>query len=93
MRITSAQPLDHFRITLHFEDGAFGVVDLSHLSGRGVFQAWLQVGVFEQVSISPVGALQWPGDIDLCPDSLYLQLTGKTVAKVLPSSGQSLTHA
>lgn len=87
MKITEAHPLDHFRVSLRFDDGVFGVVDLSHLAGRGVFQSWLLESVFEQVSISPAGALQWPGDIDLCPDSLYLRLTGKTAAEVLPSNG------
>jgi len=93
MRITEAQAMDDFRVSLRFDDGVLGVVDLSHLAGRGVFQAWLLDRVFEQVFISPVGALQWPGDIDLCPDSLYRQVTGKTAAEVLSLMGHSLTHA
>ena len=93
MKITEAHPLDHFRVSLRFDDGVFGVVDLSHLAGRGVFQSWLLESVFEQVSISPAGALQWPGDIDLCPDSLYLRLNEKTAAEILPLMGHSLTHA
>ena len=93
MRITDAQPHDRFRVSLRFDDGASGTVDLSHLAGRGVFSAWLQEGVFEQLSISPIGALQWPGDLDLCPDSLYLQMVGKTAAEVFSTLGHSLTHA
>ena len=93
MKITEAKPIDRFRVSLCFDDGTSGTVDLSHLAGRGVFRAWLQEGVFEQLSISPIGALQWPGDLDLCPDSLYLQMVGKTAAEVFPALRHSLTHA
>jgi Protein of unknown function (DUF2442) len=93
MKITEAKAVDRFRVSLRFDDGASGIVDLSHLAGRGVFRAWQQEGVFEQLSISPVGALQWPGGLDLCPDSLYLQMTGKPAADVFPALQHSLAHA
>jgi len=93
MKITDAKPLDRFRVSLRFDDGASGTVDLSHLAGRGVFRAWLQEGVFEQLFISPIGALQWPGDLDLCSDSLYLQMVGKNAAEVFPILRHSPTHA
>ena len=80
-------------MSLRFDDGASGTVDLSHLAGRGVFRAWLQEGVFEQLSISPIGELQWPGDLDLCPDSFYLQMVGKIAADVFPTLRHSLSHA
>ena len=93
MKITEAKPVDRFHVFLRFDDGASGTVDLSHFAGRGVFRAWQQEGVFEQLSISPVGALQWPGDLDLCPDSLYLQMVGKSAAEVFPVLHHSLAHA
>ncbi len=93
MKITEAKPLDCFRVSLRFDDGVSGTVDLSHLAGHGVFRAWLQEGVFEQLSITPIGALQWPGDLDLCPDSLYLQIVGKTAADVFPTLSHSFSHA
>ena len=93
MKITEAKPVDRFRVSLRFDDGASGIVDLGHLAGLGVFRAWQQEGVFEQLSISPVGALQWPGELDLCPDSLYLRMTGKSAAEVFPTLQHSLAHA
>lgn len=92
MKITDAKPVDRFRVFLRFDDGVSGTVDLSYLAGQGVFCALEKEGVFEQLSISPAGALQWPGDLDLCPDSLYLQMTGKSAAEVFPALQQSLTH-
>jgi len=82
MKITEAKAVGRFQVFLRFDDRASGSVDLSHLAGRGVFCAWQQEAVFEQLTISPNGALQWPGDLDLCPDSLYLQMVGKSDAEV-----------
>lgn len=93
MKIIEAKVLDRFQVFLRFDDGASGAVDLSQLAGRGVFRAWEEAGAFEQLSISSAGALQWPGDLDLCPDSLYLQMLGKPAAEVFPALRESLTHA
>ncbi len=93
MRITEAKPAGRFRVFLRFDDGTSGTVDLSDLAGRGVFSAWLRDGEFERVSVSSQGALLWPGDLDLCPDALYLQLTGKAAADVFPALRTSLANA
>jgi hypothetical protein len=93
MRIIEAKPVGRFQVFLRFDNGASGTVDLSGFAGRGVFSAWSSEGVFEQLSISTVGALQWPGDLDLCPDSLYLQMTGKSAPEVFPAMRSSLVHA
>jgi hypothetical protein len=92
MRIVDVQPLADFRVALRFDNGETGTVDLSHLAGRGVFSAWLEEGAFEAVVISSTGALQWPPDLDLCPDSLYLQMTGKSVDELFQTV-KPLTHA
>lgn len=85
MQITNAKPLRGYRVELEFDDGVRGIVDLSGYAGVGVFEAWLKPGFFEQVTITDLGALAWPGDLDLCPDALYLKLTGKLVEAVFPS--------
>ena len=85
MRVTSVKPLGEFRVEVEFDDGAHGVVDLSDYAGIGVFEAWLRPGFFEQVSITQSGALAWPGDLDLCPDAVYMRLTGKRPEDVFPS--------
>lgn len=93
MKVTAVEPLHLFRLSLRFDDGVVGMVDLGHLAGHGVFQIWQWPGVFEQVAITPVGALEWPGEIDLCPDALYLQVTGKTPEEVFPALSHSLSQA
>ena len=60
-------------------------IDLSHLVGQGVFEAWDDRAFFETVYINPVGgAITWNEDIDLCPDALYMELTGKSFEELTP---------
>ena len=72
------------RIWLRFSDGSAGEVDLSGLVGRGVFRAWDRGGVFEKVHVAPHGAVAWDDEIELCADSLYLEVTGKSAEEVCP---------
>ena len=78
------RPLSGYRIWLRYVDGVEGEVDLSHLAGRGVFKVWVDRKVFEDVHVDESGAIAWNGDIDLCPDALYLRLTGKAIEELFP---------
>ena len=71
-------PLPGYRLRLRYSDGVAGEVDLSHLAGRGVFELWNDPVEFQRVSIGPSGEIRWTPEIDLCPDALYLQITGQT---------------
>lgn len=78
------KPLKNFRLWLRYDDGAEGEVDLSDLACKGVFRAWSKPGPFEAVHVSGHGSIAWTGDLELCPDALYMQLTGKKPAEVFP---------
>ena len=67
-----------YRIWIEFSDGESGEVDLSHLAGQGVFVAWNEPGFFEKVHVDSFGAIAWSEDVDLCPDALYMEITGKS---------------
>jgi hypothetical protein len=84
-KVTSARALAGYRVALRFDDGTDTTVDLSHLAGRGVFTAWGVPGEFERLEIGTAGELIWPCGVDLCPDALYLQATGRSVSDVFPS--------
>ena len=51
----------------------------------GGFAAWLVPGVFEQAKLSEFGVPEWHGELDLCSDSLYMQLTGKSAEEIFPN--------
>ena len=73
-----------YHIWIEFSDGEAGEVDLSHLVGMGVFAAWEEPGFFDKVYVDSYGAVAWSEDLDLCPYSLYIDLTGKPVEEVMP---------
>ncbi len=88
VRPTEVAALGDYRIWIQYSDGSAGEVDLAHLAGRGVFSAWEDRRYFEDVCLGPAGAIAWGEDIELCPDALYMQVTGKPLGEVI--SGISL---
>lgn len=92
-KLLEARPLANYRLHLRYDDGEAGDVDLRDLAGRGVFAAWLKPGAFEQARVIDQSAVQWPGDIDLCADALYLQLTAKPPEQLFPNLARIRDHA
>ncbi len=77
IRPTKVEARENWRIWLRYSDGAAGEVDLSHLKWASVFAAWDNPDFFKDISLTPHGGIAWGEDIELCPDALYMQLTGK----------------
>jgi hypothetical protein len=92
-KITRVKILQEYRLELTFDDGVSGAVDLSHLAGKGVFSRWLDRNEFEKVRIGAAGELLWSDDLDLCPDALYLQVTGKKPEDIFPALRGEHAHA
>lgn len=81
-KIAEVKALLHYRFWLRYADGIEGEVDLSDLAGKCVFAAWNEREFFESGRIDEWGALAWGDSLDLCPDALYLRITGKTPDEV-----------
>ena len=92
-KIVEVKALHDYRLWLRYEDGVEGEVELSDLAGQGVFAAWNDRRFFEDVHIDNSGALAWGDQLDLCPDALYLRLTGKTPDEVFPKLKSREVHA
>ena len=84
-RPIEVKALPNFQIWLRYDDGAEGNIDLSDLAGRGVFRAWNDRTFFNTVRLSSHGAIEWGSDIDICPDAMYLRLTGKSPEDLFPN--------
>lgn len=82
-----------YRIYIRYSDGAAGEIDLSEFAGRGVFSAWLRPGEFEQVQIGEHRQVRWNEEAELCPDALYLRLTGKTPEEYFAEAETASAHA
>ena len=92
-KISSFKVLDNYRVWLQFDDGVEGTVDLSRLVGQGVFAAWGDYAFFRRAFLAGQGALTWPGELDLCPDALYLEVTGKRPEDLFPNLKTFTSHA
>jgi hypothetical protein len=90
----AVQTLPDHKLKLRFDDGVEGVVNLSTEVGKGVFAAWQDPQHFASVKIQHGGrSLEWPGEIDLCADALYLEITGKAVEELFPALQSETAHA
>ena len=72
-RVTHVKALPGFRLHVRFVDGIEGHVDVSgliHSKKAGVFAALADPARFKQVYVE-VGAVTWPGELDLAPDTMH----------------------
>jgi hypothetical protein len=78
--VVSVEPISPLALAVCFADGTEGKVrfEPSHLTG--VFEALKDPAIFRQVRVE-LGAVTWPGDIDLAPDAMYREIkrTGEWV--------------
>lgn len=81
-RPVQVRALKGFRLWLRYDDGTEGEVDLSEFAGRGVFRPWDDYRTFEDVRLGDHGRISWGKDVDMCPDALYLRLTGRKPEEV-----------
>jgi hypothetical protein len=76
-RIETAQPLIGYRLKVRFNDGLEGIYPVEPERRGGVFLKLLEAKTFNAVSINPdFGCVEWPGGIDLCPDTMHQAMTG-----------------
>ena len=81
-RVKQVRYLGDYRLELGFADGVTGELDFrERIVGRGgMFMPLEDVEFFKQVQVDvEAGTLVWPNGVDLCPDVLYSQVTGKPI--------------
>jgi len=77
-KIIAVKPLENYKIEVNYENGVKGRIDLSDIIGKGVFSAIKDTKEFKKVCIDPqTHTVCWPNGIDLCPDSIYMEITAK----------------
>lgn len=92
-KLIQVEPLPGYRLRVQYADGVAGVVDLSHLAGKGVFRLWNDPKAFGRVSLGTGGEVCWSDEVDLCADALYLQVTGKQPDDVFSGLKKASLHA
>ena len=87
IRIVSAEPLPDCRLKVIFNDGVSGIFSVEPERRGGVFLKLLDTRVFNAVSVNPdFGCVEWPGGVDLCPDTMHQAMTGSESEAELPAA-------
>ena len=72
-RVAEVEALPGFRLRVRFNDGSEGTVEMAEFvnsKAAGVFAALRDENAFRQARIV-LGAVTWPGDLDLAPDAMH----------------------
>ena len=93
IRPVEIQARDNYKIWLRYSDHSEGIVDLAYLIDRGAFKALKNKDFFESVYINEFGSIAWGDEIELCPDALYLKITGKEIEDIMPGFKKYASNA
>ena len=69
-RVKSVLPESDYTLLITFNNGEHGLFDVKPYMSHGIFTALNDKNIFRQVKAFN-GSILWPGDLDLCPDTLY----------------------
>lgn len=79
--LKTADALPGYRLSLEFEDGVKGIIDLSKWKGKGVFSYWNDDKNFRLFNLTNDKKIKWNEEIDMDPDAFYLKLINKTFSE------------
>jgi hypothetical protein len=84
--VTMARYVRGYCIELHFEDGASGIADLAgYLEAGTVLEQLKDEALFKSFQVE-YGTLVWKnGELDIAPETLYTQATGRSTEFARPS--------
>ena len=75
-RVAEVEALPGFRLRVRFNDDTAGIVEMAEFvksAAAGVFAVLRDEKLFRQVKVS-LGAVTWPGDLDLAPDAMHREI-------------------
>lgn len=75
-RLTKVKALPNYVLEVQFKDGTHGIVEMESLimsSKAGVFAQLKDQNLFNKVYLE-MGAVTWPGEMDLAPDAMYEEI-------------------
>lgn len=70
--VKQVRTLDDYRLEMKFENGERRVFDARPYLQRGVFVRLQNPSVFRAARVV-AGSVEWPGELDLSYDTLYLE--------------------
>ena len=80
-KVSKVSVVGPYCLSVEFEDGVKGEVDLSDRLFGPVFEPLKDPDFFARVAIDEFGAVCWPNGADIAPDALYETLVARAGAK------------
>jgi len=92
--VVSAVYRGGYKIEVTFDDGEKGVIDFSkYLRRGGVFERFKDMDFFRGFTINQeLGILTWQDEIDIAPETLYADATGKPLPSWAKKKVKSLAN-
>jgi hypothetical protein len=84
-KVIAVQANDDFSLELRFRGGTVKVFDVKPYLDYEVFRELGDLNYFKQVTVA-FGAVQWPHEQDISPETLYLEGTTVTAATLTDSN-------
>ena len=87
--VKRVRPLEDYQLEVIFENGERRIFDVKPYLQRGVFVRLQNRATFQAVRVV-AGSVEWPGELDLSYDTLYLESQPTTIApEVLQRQAES----
>ncbi len=80
-KVSKVSVVGPYRLSVEFEDGVKGEVDLSARLFGPVFEPLKDPDFFARVAVDEFGAVCWPNGADIAPDALYETLVARAITK------------
>jgi len=84
MKATKVRSLPGYRIDVSFEDGVHGIIDLTEVVQKGIFQELQDETLFSKVYTTGY-SIAWSEELEIDALAIYAELQGKSTEEVLKS--------
>jgi len=71
IKVIAVKPLDDYQLEITFDTGETKTFDCKYLLNQGVFKQLKENSLFKFARVE-YGTVTWPNEIDIAPDTLYL---------------------
>ncbi len=71
-RVSKVVAKENYTLLVYFTNGEKGMYDVKPLFAFPIFQSLKELDVFGEVHVGNGNTVCWGEDIDICPDTIYL---------------------
>jgi hypothetical protein len=89
MKVQEVKYLSDYTISVKFDDGVFGTIQLNDLVEKGIFKALQDKNQFAKVYTNGY-SIAWSNELEIDATAIYSELSGKNFGEIL---SPKLAHA